>query len=127
MSQQLLWLALAGAIGTLARFGVGNLVTRWGGGEFPYGTLVVNLLGCFLFGLVVHLADHRQWLRPEVKQVCLTGFMGAFTTFSTFAAESSHLLREAAWSTAAANVLLQNIGGIACVFLGLAAGRMLGI
>lgn len=121
---KLAWLAGAGALGTLARYGVGGVVQRAVGGAFPWGTLVVNALGCLLFGLVWALAEERLVIAGETRVILLVGFMGAFTTFSTFAFETSAMLRDAEWSFALANLLSQNVLGIACFFAGLALGRV---
>ena len=121
---KLAWLAGAGALGTLARYGVAGVVQRALGGAFPWGTLAVNAVGCLLFGLVWALAEERMVISGETRAILLVGFMGAFTTFSTFAFETSAMLRDAEWSFALANVLSQNVLGIACFFAGLALGRI---
>jgi CrcB protein len=121
---KLVWIAAAGALGTLARYGVGGIVQRAAGGAFPWGTLVVNAAGCLLFGLVWSLAEERLVIAGETRVVLLVGFMGAFTTFSTFTFETSAMLRDAEWSFAVANLLSQNALGIACFFAGLAIGRI---
>lgn len=120
-----LWLciALAGAVGTLARFGLATAVGRATGIGFPWGTFVVNLAGCFLFGLVWALAAERGILGEPWRAVLLIGFMGAFTTFSTFGYETYALLRDGEWLRAAANAAGQMLGGLACLGLGIAAGR----
>ncbi|MCE5327451.1 MAG: fluoride efflux transporter CrcB [Planctomycetaceae bacterium] len=123
MVAKLIWLALAGAAGTLARYGLAGLVQRWAPASFPWGTLAVNVLGCFLFGLVWSLGTERMAVSAEVRTVILIGFMGAFTTFSSFAGETSRLMAEGQWLYAAGNILLQNVAGIAAMFLGYAAGR----
>ena len=120
-----LWIAAAGAVGSLARYGLSIAVQRACGGGFPWGTLAVNLLGCFLFGLLWCLAAERQALGPHVRLVVLVGFFGAFTTFSTFAFDSVELLRAARWGAFALNVLAQNLLGIAGVVLGAALARAL--
>ncbi len=124
MARKLLWLAGAGALGTLARYGLAGLVQRLHDGGFPWGTLVVNALGCFLFGIVWTLAEERLVIGGELRLVVLVGFMGAFTTFSTYAFETSAMLRDAEWMLAAANALSQNVLGIICFFLGVAVGRI---
>jgi len=101
-----------------------ELLQRALGGAFPWGTLVVNAVGCLLFGLVWALAEERMVISGETRAILLVGFMGAFTTFSTFAFETSAMLRDAEWSFALANVLSQNVLGIACFFAGLALGRV---
>lgn len=124
MWERIALLALAGAAGTLARFGVSTLVQRLCGTGFPWGTLAVNSLGCFLFGLVWALADERMAISYQTRVIVLGGFMGAFTTFSTFAFETSGFLSESHWILAAGNLVLQNTLGVACVFLGFAVTRL---
>ena len=124
MVAKLLWLSGAGALGTLARYGLAGLVQRLHEGGFPWGTLVVNALGCFLFGIVWTLAEERLVIGGETRLIALVGFMGAFTTFSTYAFETSAMLRDAEWLLAAANVLSQTLLGILCFFLGAAVGRI---
>jgi CrcB protein len=115
-------IALAGALGTLARYGLAGGAQRWAGGVFPWGTLSVNLVGSLLAGLFWGLAENRVSLTGEIRAIVLVGFMGGFTTFSAFMLETSGLLRDAQWGWAVGNLLLQNFGGLAC-FL---AGRTLG-
>jgi CrcB protein len=123
--QKLAWLAVAGALGTLARFGLSGLIYRLFGSGFPWGTIVVNVVGCFLFGIVWVLAEDRFLISGQTRLIILTGFMGAFTTFSTFAFETAQQMRDADWLLALANIALQNVVGIVCVFLGFALGRWL--
>jgi CrcB protein len=123
--QHLFWLSSAGAAGTLCRYGLQGLVQRLSDRPFPYGTLAVNALGCFLFGLVWALAEERLVIRPETRVILLVGFMGAFTTFSTFAFETGSFLRDSQWAMAAANVAAQNVLGMLCLFAGLAVSRWL--
>ena len=106
MWKQLLCLALAGALGTLARYGVSALVQLAGRSPFPWGTLLVNAAGCFLFGLIFPLAEGRTTIDPQTRFILLAGFMGAFTTFSTFGFETARLIHESQWGLAAANLLL---------------------
>lgn len=122
---QIGWLSLAGAAGTLARFGLSGLVQRAAGGTFPWGTATVNALGCFLFGVVWMAAEERLVISGETRLVILSGFMGAFTTFSTFAFETAALLRDAQWIAAGVNFAGQNLLGLALMFAGLAVGRWL--
>jgi CrcB protein len=123
--QKLAWLLVAGALGTLARYEVAGLVQRLSAASFPAGTFVVNVVGCLLFGLVWALAEERLVIAGDTRLVVLTGFMGAFTTFSTFAFETGAMLRDAEWLHAACNVALHNGFGLAAVFAGMALGRLL--
>lgn len=125
MWQRLALLALAGAAGTLARYGLAVGVQRAHGGAFPMGTLAVNVLGCLLFGIVWPLAGDRLRISGESRLIILTGFMGAFTTFSTFAFETGGFLRDSEWAMAAANVLANNVLGLAALFAGMLLGRSL--
>ncbi len=120
---KLLWLAAAGAVGTLARFGLQGFVQRLQPTGFPWGTLAVNALGCFLFGIVWSMAEERMVISGQTRTILLIGFMGSFTTFSSFAFETSQLLDDSQWLLAAANVLLQNVLGVALVVLGIGLGR----
>lgn len=117
-------IAAAGAIGTLARYFLGGLVQRVSGGVFPWGTFAVNMAGCLLFGVIWAMAEERLVISGETRAIFLVGFMGAFTTFSTFMFESSALLRDSQWALAFGNIALQNIVGIAALFIGLAIGRL---
>lgn len=122
---QLLLLALAGAAGTLTRYGLATWVQRWAGPAFPWGTLAVNLVGCLLFGLVVALSEGRALVGPQARLILLTGFMGALTTFSTFAFDTTQLASHAGWTLALVNVAAQNVLGLASVYAGLALGQRL--
>ena len=125
MIQKLAWLALAGALGTLARYGLAGLVHRMNGTSLPWGTAAVNLTGCLLAGLLWALFENRWPVSGETRTLVLVGFMGAFTTFSALILDSSELLRSAEWMYAAANVTLQNGLGFVALFVGVSLGRMI--
>lgn len=118
-------LALAGALGTLVRYGIAGFVYRIKGTSFPWGTLAVNLTGCFLAGLLFVLFENRWSVSGETRIFVLVGFMGAFTTFSAFMLETGELLRSAEWMYAASNVAMQNGLGFVALFAGVVLGRML--
>lgn len=120
---QLLWIGAAGALGALTRYGMALAVQRGTGAMFPWGILAVNTAGCFLFGLVFGLAEERGVIRPDLRAIALIGFLGAFTTFSTFAFDTLNLVRSERYFPAAANVLLSNVLGVVAVFAGLALSR----
>jgi len=122
---KIMLLAVAGACGALARYGLSGFVQQLCGARFAWGTLAVNALGCLLFGLVWTLAEERLVISGEIRAILLTGFMGAFTTFSTYAFETAGFLNDSQWTLAAANVVSQNVLGLVCVLAGLAAGRWL--
>ena len=125
MSNVLL-IALGGALGTVGRLGLSALTQRLAGPTFPWGTVSVNLLGCFLYGLVWAITEERVDVPPQVRLLLLTGFMGAFTTFSTFVFDSEQLLTAGRLAGFAANIVLQNGIGIGCLIAGLALGRAVG-
>ncbi len=123
--RQIILIAVAGAAGTLARFGLSTVVQRYYGEPFPLGTMVVNVLGAFLFGVVWALADDAQVLTPEARAVILTGFMGAFTTFSTFMFDSSKMFTSSMGVGALLNLGLSVVLGLLAVSGGLMLVRAL--
>lgn len=123
--EKVLWIMAAGAVGTLSRYWLGGFVQEHSGSAFPWGTMVVNLLGCFVFGLVWTLAEDRLIISGETRRIVLTGFMGAFTTFSTFMFETTAFMQDGQYLAAAANLVAQNGLGIVAMLLGLGIGRML--
>lgn len=88
----LLYLALGGALGTVARYGAGSFVSSWTGTSFPWATFAINVVGSFLLGVIVALAD-RAIISPELRTFLAVGFCGAFTTFSTFSLEALALIQ----------------------------------
>jgi fluoride exporter len=122
---KLFWIALAGAAGTLARYGLAGLVQNSVRGIFPWGTVVVNLAGCLVFGLLWSAMEGRLAVSPETRIAILVGFMGAFTTFSSFIFETGQLARDSQWFLALGNVAVQNVVGLIALFVGLALGRLI--
>ncbi len=122
---KILLLALAGAAGSLARYWVSGAVHAWLGPDFPWGTWAVNVLGCFLFGLVWVLCEERFVISGQTRMIILVGFMGAFTTFSTYVFESARLVGEVSMLRAGANLLGQNVAGFAGLYLGFVLGRVI--
>ncbi len=123
MFTKLALLAVAGSIGTLARYGLATWIQRQSPLDFPFGTLAVNLVGCLLFGIVWGFAERRIDGGDALRLYALVGFMGAFTTFSTFAFDSAQMLARRELAVLALNLALQNGLGIALVIGGLALGR----
>jgi CrcB protein len=110
-----------GFLGALARYGLSGLVHRQVAlTTFPYGTLVVNLLGCLLIGVIAGLAESRQLFGPEFRTFALIGILGGFTTFSTFGYETFAMIRDDEYLRAAGNVGMHVILGLALVWLGYA-------
>jgi fluoride exporter len=124
MLTRLLALAVAGAAGALCRYGLAGLVQSGAGARFPWGTLTVNLAGCFVAGLLFGLFETRWALDGEIRIIVFIGFLGAFTTFSGFMLETAELARDAQWTAAAGNLLLQNMLGACVLYAGLVLARL---
>ena len=116
---------IGGSIGALCRYGVNLLTARLWGSAFPWGTLAVNLAGCFLIGLVFGLAERTSLVTPVFRLFFVTGFLGALTTFSSFAVETTNLAQTGQPFLAAVNLLTNNAGGLVLVLLGLGLAKQL--
>ena len=122
---KILFVLLGGSLGALSRYGVSLLAVKLFGVKFPWGTLIVNLSGCFLIGLAFAWGERGLGImNPSVRLFFMTGFLGALTTFSTFGLEAVTALQEARYLVAVANIMANNIIGIALVFLGMVVGRL---
>jgi len=118
---QLLIIGVGGFVGTILRYVLGGLVQSGAGSSaFPWGTLTINVLGCFGIGLLAELSEARGFLRPEMRGFLMVGILGGFTTFSAFANETVNAVRDAAMGIALLNVLLSVGLGLVAVW----AGRM---
>ena len=115
-------LAIGGTAGTFARYLVGGLIYQIMGTSFPYGTIVVNLSGCFLIGFLAALAEEKFLLGPSSRTLLMIGFCGAYTTFSTFMLETSNLIKDGEMMRAFLNIAASVIFG----FLTLRCGVYLG-
>jgi CrcB protein len=123
MVQKIIYLALAGAAGTLARYWLGGLVQRSIAVDFPFGTAAVNIIGCLLFGLLWALTENRLSISGQMRTVIFIGFFGGFTTFSSFAFETAQMLDDSQWLWASGNLILQNVLGLVGMIAGLAIGK----
>lgn len=122
---KLLLISLAGALGTLARYGLSGLAQRCTTSLFPYGTLTVNLLGAFLAGFIWIFSENKVQISSEARVIVLVGFMGAFTTFSTFIFETGRMIQDGEWLRAGGNLIFQNGIGLVSLFCGIIIGRLL--
>ena len=120
---QLLLVLLGGGIGSAARYLTGVWITERLGAAFPWGTLVVNVVGSFLIGLIATLADERDRLGPDLRLFLVGGVLGGFTTFSAFSLETLRLLDGRQPLRAVLNVLGSVVLGFAAAALGIAVGR----
>jgi len=123
--QQLLAIAGGGALGAVMRFGVSSGVYRVLGKDFPYGTLTVNVLGSLFMGLCFILMVERNVLSMEWRSIIMIGFLGAFTTFSTFSMETLSLLESGELTRALLNILLSVTLCLAATWIGLTIGRQI--
>ena len=114
----IVWIAVAGAIGTLCRYALGRWVLSMTGGTFPWGTFAVNAIGCLLIGLVAGSIEKEALVSPVVRLTVIVGFLGGFTTFSSFALEGYSLVHTHHWVTACGYVMLTNVTGFALVWAG---------
>jgi CrcB protein len=114
---------LGGALGALARYGLDGLIERRTFSVFPWSTFVINVSGCFLAGLIVAALVDRHHLPPALRIGLVVGFLGAYTTFSTFAQETVDLAKSHDYALAFANATASMIIGLAAVLAGSAVGR----
>ena len=120
----LLWVFIAGGAGSVTRYLVGLWAFERIGAAFPYGTLIVNLAGCFALGAVVQLASATSWT-PELRAALTVGFLGGFTTYSSFNHETLALAMSGAVGEAVLNVVVTIAGGLVAGSLGMIAARQL--
>jgi CrcB protein len=117
-----LWVGTAGFFGAIARYTVAGWVSTPEEG-FPWGTFVVNVSGCFALGLLVAMFTHRFVVHPDLRVALTVGFLGAYTTFSTFALETFEFGETHDAGLAVLNVVASVIAGLVAVWLGSALGR----
>ena len=115
-------LLIGGAIGTLTRYGVSSFAQQKYAGLFPIGTLVVNLAGSLLIGLLWGMAENFA-ISSSVRLFLFVGILGGFTTFSAYSIETLTLLRDGSYKLALINILLNNVLGIGLAFMGLMLGK----
>ena len=116
--QKLFLVGLAGFGGTLLRYWLAEATARRYGEAFPLGTLVVNLIGCFLAGLLFYLLFDRYSVSPTMRTVLLVGLLGGFTTFSAYGLQTFTLMRDGQMGLAFLNIAVSNAGGLLMVWVG---------
>ncbi len=124
MFRKVALIGLAGLVGTLARYFLSGWVDRRWGETFQAGTLVVNLVGCFLAGFLYRIAEERFLVDPVVRASILVGFLGGFTTFSSLGIQTLTLLRDSEYWFAAVNVLASNVLGLFLVWAGYTSSKI---
>jgi CrcB protein len=118
-------ICLGGAVGTGARYLLGGVVASWAGPDFPYGTLLINVLGSFLIGVVQQVGLTSLLIPDTLRLVLAVGVMGGFTTYSSFSYETIRLLEAGSWLAASVYVALTTALCLACCVAGLSLGRVL--
>ena len=123
--EHVMLVGLGGAIGSVLRYVTSLLAAHWLGDQFPYGTMIVNLVGAFVIGLVQQVGSDALLIPDNVRIFLTTGMMGGLTTYSTFSYETVRLMETGAWTEAWANIIVTTAVSIGLCFLGMAAGRLL--
>lgn len=108
-----------GSMGAASRYLIGSWAAKSWGTHFPWGTLTVNLAGCFLIGLLFGLADRVRLLTPDMRLFLITGYLGALTTFSSFALETVNAGRAGMMLQPLTNILVNNLGGLTLTLIGI--------
>jgi fluoride exporter len=116
-------IALGGALGAVSRYAASTFTHRLLGTAFPYGTLLVNVLGCLIIGFIMHLSMSTDLLPRTVRIAATIGFLGAFTTFSTFGWETLQYIEDGAWIPALLNAAANLILCLAAVWTGVMLAR----
>ena len=112
-------IGFGGFLGSISRYAVQVISSRFISGDFPYGTLIVNIIGCFLIGLLFGLAEREQLLSPQLKLFLLVGFVGSFTTFSTFSMDKLILIQNGNYAMMFGYMFLSIMLGLAGTISGL--------
>lgn len=123
--QKTIFIAFAGLAGTLIRYWLSGFVARQYGETFPWGTLVVNLIGSFLAGAMYHLAEERFLISPTLRTIIFIGLLGGFTTFSSYGLQTFTLLRDGEIGLATLNIAVSNVLGLLLVWVGYVAFKAL--
>jgi CrcB protein len=123
---KVLLIGLGGFVGSIARYGLSGLVHARLGTAFPWGTLAVNVLGCFVIGVLSQLAEGRMAISPEARALLVFGFLGGFTTFSAFGNETIDLFRSGTPMLAWAYIAVQLVATLGAVWAGRAGVEVLG-
>jgi CrcB protein len=115
-----LWIALGGALGSMARYGCSSLVARMVGETFPWGTLIINVVGSLVIGFFATLTgpDGRLLVAPDARQFVMVGICGGYTTFSSFSLQTLNLVRDGDMIGAGANIVASVIACLLAVWLG---------
>ncbi|HAK61213.1 MAG TPA: fluoride efflux transporter CrcB [Nitrospiraceae bacterium] len=119
----MLFIGIGGFLGAITRYSIALWIGQKWGRSFPFGTLVVNITGCLLIGFLMPLLTERFLVNPQLRLLLTVGFLGAYTTFSTFAYETGTLLQDGEWLFALLNVVLSVLVGFIALKLGEMASK----
>ena len=122
---KILWIFLGGGIGAISRYWLSLGIYRLVGTGFPYGTLVVNILGCFFIGLWMTMFEDRFLVNPNLRLFLIIGILGGFTTFSSFSFETISLLQEGSYFLGMGNILLSVFVCLTATWLGHLLGKLI--
>ena len=120
-----MWVALGGALGSVARYWCSGLIARAVGETFPWGTLIVNVSGSLVIGFIATVSgpDGRFLIPPEARQFMMVGILGGYTTFSSFSLQTLSLARDGEWLLAGANI----VGSVVLCLIAVWVGHMLAV
>jgi CrcB protein len=122
---QYLWIGLGGFLGANARYLIQQWAAQWWGADFPYGTMLANVSGSFIIAFFLTLATGRLAISPELRLFVAVGFLGGFTTFSSFSMETFRLVEQSGWGAAGLNFVGNTVLGLTGVLLGVFLARWL--
>lgn len=115
---KIIFVGLGGFAGSVSRYLLAGWIQKLLDKPYPYGTFTVNILGCLLIGLLAGLSQGKHYISPETRLLILVGFLGGFTTFSTFSSETFALLADGQMLTASINIAASIVFGLIAVWLG---------
>ena len=118
------WIGLGGILGAIARHTVAEVVANRIAGDFPLGIFIVNISGAFVLGLMAGLSERAEWISPAVRLGAMVGFLGAFTTFSTWSVDTLRLLESGRYGAALFNLLGSAGAGLFAAWVGMTLGRL---
>jgi len=125
MFSKLFWIGIAGAAGALSRYGLAGFFQKvLKLSSFPIGTFIVNIVGCFIFGILWTVSLRHSSIDPKTRTALLVGFTGSFTTFSTFIFENGELFRASQWMALTGNLVGQIVLGALALVAGIALGKL---
>ncbi len=123
MIRSMVMVFLGGGVGSVVRFSLGRWINSLHNHHFPFGTLLANILACFVLGLIIGLADHRQIFSPNARLFWTVGFCGGFSTFSTFSQETLYLIQGGFSLSSLIYVIFSLLFCVGAVYAGLFAGE----